>query len=269
MNNREIVNRSKKILTNKFTGMEKENVSNAIMNKFQFKIKNNTGATRKLAIVPAYLTTIISNSKFTGSGDAEVFKKEMEDILNPGKIEVIKNVDFVGQATTKENVIQFSALTTLVEYIAGRLATPQGDIDQKLIMPVDALVAAGYPVDVILQDQTIQIDNKDFVMEAANPSKKIYDFLTYIKTNPCLLKEVTIISTDKSAFSTDMEVAILDPFKRNPEQLIDMNQFYSKYQIAEDRIDLRFDKGELELSDVLLWTMNVPADAEMSIILRF
>ena len=169
----------------------------------------------------------------------------------------------------KGSFVKSDGIYELITYISQKLASPLGNIDQKYLASVDGLVAAGYPVDVVLQDGVIEIDGNDFAMEAANPSKKIYDFLTYIKTNPCLLKEVTIISSDKSAFSTDMEVAILDPFKRNPEQLIDMNQFYSKYQIAEDRIDLRFDKGELELSDVLLWTMNVPDNAEMSIILRF
>ncbi|MBN2776242.1 MAG: hypothetical protein JXR36_01285 [Bacteroidales bacterium] len=249
--------------------MEKENVSNAIMNKFQFKIKNNTGATRKLAIVPSYLVFIKSEVEFSGNGDPASLKAAMDAIINNGKKDVVKSVDFVGETTAQENVVSADAIALLVDYLSQKLAFPTGTVSNKQIASTGALNAAGYAVDVILQDQTVQIDNKDFVMEAANPSKKIYDFLTYIKTNPCLLKEVTIISTDKSAFSTDMEVAILDPFKRNPEQLIDMNQFYSKYQIAEDRIDLRFDKGELELSDVLLWTMNVPDNAEMSIILRF
>lgn len=217
-----------------------ENVSKAIMNKFGFTVTNNTTSSKRLAIIPSYLNRL--GITLTGSvSDAEF----------------VSDVDFAGESVTKK-----SALTSVINATA---VLHHHD--------TTALNAAGYPVDVILDDATVDFIEEDkstktFAMAALNSTKKIIDFLEYIKTNPINVKNLTIISSDKTAFSADQEVAKLNPFTREKEVLIDNNMFYNKFQVAEDRIEVQFD-NELELSDVLLWVMTVPAGAKMDIILRF
>ncbi|MDD3687689.1 MAG: hypothetical protein PHE56_13105, partial [Bacteroidales bacterium] len=190
-----------------------------------------------------------------------VVAKAISEIVFDDQQVVVTSVDFTAETVGQEKTI--GKVTSKVEKeVLAKVAVSQHRHNTA------ALKAAGYTVDTILDDATVKIDDGDFIMSAANPSKKIGDFLDYIKTNPIMVKEMTIVSSDKAAFSTDMEVATLNPFKRNPEELIDINKFFSKYQQVEDRIDIQFDQP-LEISDVLLWTMNVPDGAKMQITLRF
>lgn len=133
----------------------------------------------------------------------------------------------------------------------------------------ELLVNKGYPVDVVLADETVAFDNKNFAMSASDPSVRIEDFLDYIKTNPTPLKGMTIIASDKMAFETSMKVAKLNPFGREKEEQIDLGRFFNKFQNQDDRIDISFTGSELELSDDLLWTVNVPAGVTMDFSLYF
>lgn len=134
---------------------------------------------------------------------------------------------------------------------------------------VTALRAAGYMVDTVLDDANVKFEDGYIEMSTGNPTKTIRDFLHYIKTNPTLLKEMSIVSDTQDSFDTDMEVCELNPFTRNKEELIDISKFFDKYQQQSDRIDASFGNNELEVSDVLLWTVNVPAGSTMKITLRF
>lgn len=135
----------------------------------------------------------------------------------------------------------------------------------------ELLVNKGYPVDVVLADETVAFDSpfKTLIMSASDPSVKIEDFLNYIKTNPTPLKGMTIIASDKMAFETSMKVAKLNPFGREKEEQIDLGRFFNKFQNQNDRIDISFTGSELELSDDLLWTVNVPAGVAMDFSLYF
>ena len=129
----------------------------------------------------------------------------------------------------------------------------------------------GYPVDVVLADETVAFNDptRTLTMSASDPSVKIEDFLNYIKTNPTPLKGMTIIASDKMAFETSMKVAKLNPFGREKEEQIDLGRFFNKFQNQDDRIDVSFTGSELELSDDLLWTVNVPAGVTMDFSLYF
>ncbi|NLB85738.1 MAG: hypothetical protein GX793_01620 [Bacteroidales bacterium] len=135
----------------------------------------------------------------------------------------------------------------------------------------ELLVNKGYPVDVVLADETVAFDDptKTLIMSASDPSVKIEDFLNYIKTNPTPLKGITIIASNKMAFETSMKVAKLNPFGREKEEQIDLGRFFNKFQNQDDRIDVSFTGSELELSDDLLWTVNVPAGVTMDFSLYF
>lgn len=234
--------------------MNTEKVSGAIQNKFQFNLENQTGEVRKIALIPGYMSTV-------GFDVVSEVAKAISEIAFDDQQEVVTSVDFTAETSQKEKTIGRVISKGEKAFISGVTVSQHRH-------NTAALKAAGYNVDTILDDATVVFKGGDFIMSAANPSKKIGDFLDYIKTNPIMVKEMTIVSSDKAAFSTDMEVAILDPFKRNPEELIDINKFFSKYQQVEDRIDIQFDQP-LEISDVLLWTMNVPDGAKMQITLRF
>ena len=135
----------------------------------------------------------------------------------------------------------------------------------------ELLVNKGYPVDVVLADETVAFNDptRTLTMSASDPSVKIEDFLNYIKTNPTPLKGMTIIASDKMAFETSMKVAKLNPFGREKEEQIDLGRFFNKFQNQDDRIDVSFTGSELELSDDLLWTVNVPAGVTMDFSLYF
>ena len=135
----------------------------------------------------------------------------------------------------------------------------------------ELLVNKGYPVDVVLADETVVFDDptKTLTMSASDPSVRIEDFLNYIKTNPTPLNGITIIASDKMAFETSMKVAKLNPFGREKEEQIDLGRFFNKFQNQDDRIDVSFTGSELELSDDLLWTVNVPAGVTMDFSLYF
>ena len=133
----------------------------------------------------------------------------------------------------------------------------------------ELLVNKGYPVDVVLADESVKVSGSDIIMSASDPSVRIEDFLSYIKTNPTPLKGMTIIASDKMAFETSMKVAKLNPFGREKEEQIDLGRFFNKFQNQDDRIDISFTGSELELSDDLLWTVNVPAGVTMDFSLYF
>ena len=209
--------------------MNEEHISKAIRNQFKFKIVNDAGETVRVALIPAYLQKM------------NVTTEEKE---------VVVDVDVDGKVVKKEEVKIIKSIT---------YSSPE------------LLVNKGYPVDVVLADETVAFDDPDktLTMSASDPSVKIEDFLNYIKTNPTPLKGMTIIASDKMAFETSMKVAKLNPFGREKEEQIDLGRFFNKFQNQDDRIDISFTGSELELSDDLLWTVNVPAGVTMDFSLYF
>lgn len=209
--------------------MNEEHISKAIRNQFKFKLANGTGKTVRVALIPAYLQKM--NAKVTE------LKVVVGAELNNGELKL-----------KFDEIVKLEAIT---------YSSPE------------LLVNKGYPVDVVLADETVEFDGKTFVMSASDPSVKIEDFLNYIKTNPTPLKGVSIIASDKMAFETSMKVAKLNPFGREKEEQIDLGRFFNKFQNQDDRIDISFTGSELEISDDLLWTVNVPAGVAMDFSLYF
>lgn len=209
--------------------MNEEHISKAIRNQFKFKLANGTGKTVRVALIPAYLQKM--NAKVTE------LKVVVGAELNNGELKL-----------KFDEIVKLEAIT---------YSSPE------------LLVNKGYPVDVVLADETVEFDGKTFVMSASDPSVKIEDFLNYIKTNPTPLKGVSIIASDKMAFETSMKVAKLNPFGREKEEQIDLGRFFNKFQNQDDRIDISFTGSELEISDDLLWTVNVPAGVTMDFSLYF
>jgi hypothetical protein len=210
--------------------MNEEHISKAIRNQFKFKLVNRTGKTVRVALIPAYLQKM------------NVITEEKE---------VVVDVDVEEKVVEKKEVKIIKSIT---------YSSPE------------LLVNKGYPVDVVLADETVAVfgdPTKTLIMSASDPSVKIEDFLNYIKTNPTPLKGLTIIASDKMAFETSMKVAKLNPFGREKEEQIDLGRFFNKFQNQDDRIDVSFTGSELELSDDLLWIVNVPNSVTMDFSLYF
>lgn len=209
--------------------MNEEHISKAIRNQFKFKLANSAGKTVRVALIPAYLRKL------------DIIKRD---------IVVVVGIDDDGKGITEE-----------IRIITGlTFSSPE------------LLVNKGYPVDVVLADETVKVGlgaTDIIAMSASDPSVRIEDFLDYIKTNPTPLKGMTIIASDKMAFETSMKVAKLNPFGREKEEQIDLGRFFNKFQNQDDRIDISFTGSELELSDDLLWTVNVPAGVTMDFSLYF
>ena len=209
--------------------MNEEHISKAIRNQFKFKLENGASKTVRVALIPAYLQKMNVKTRI---------------------VDVVIGIDGDGEPET--SVIEMPVGVTY--------SNPE------------LLVNKGYPVDVVLADEAVRVGdgmNDVIVMSASDPSVRIEDFLNYIKTNPIPLKGMTIIASDKMAFETSMKVAKLNPFGREKEEQIDLGRFFNKFQNQDDRIDVSFTGSELELSDDLLWTVNVPTGVTMDFSLYF
>ena len=197
-------------------------------------------------------------------------------IRNQFKFKIVNDAgETVRVALIPAYLQKMNAVTEEKEVVVGK--DEDGNlITEKIAIPKslsysspELLVNKGYPVDVVLCDETFVTDEGTLVMSASDPSVRIEDFLNYIKTNPTPLKGMTIIASDKMAFETSMKVAKLNPFGREKEEQIDLGRFFNKFQNQDDRIDISFTGSELELSDDLLWTVNVPAGVTMDFSLYF
>jgi len=208
-----------------------ENVTKAIVDQFAFNVANNTNSVKKLAIIPAYLQAM-----------------KFESI----KETVVKSVNFTDSTVETVEISQIKNFRMSDPYMLNK---------------------AGYSADVVLTDETAIFkegaDNKTFAMSSADASKTIYDFLTYIKTNPTPLKEMHIFSNNKMAFNTMVEVVKVTPFSKGKSERIDLNRFFSRFQNQDDRICVDFKGNELELSDDLLMTIDVHANTSMQIAFTF
>lgn len=111
-------------------------------------------------------------------------------------------------------------------------------------------------------------DKFSYTCASADPSRKIKQFLDYLKLNPVRLKNIEIASSNANAFDTNMMLTYVNPFFKNAEQQIDLSVFYSLYQEATDRVRVDVD-GKVELSDLSLLTAVIPANTEMKFIMRF
>ncbi len=134
-----------------------------------------------------------------------------------------------------------------------------------------SLKRAGFNVDCVLADEEAIVEGtkSTIAMKPGNPDYSIMNLREYIKTNPSVLKKMTIVSNDQTAFDTDMEITELNPFDKNKQQTLDLSNFFDRYQYQSDRIDLLFKETGLELSDTLLWIVTIPSTCTMKFILYF
>ncbi len=135
----------------------------------------------------------------------------------------------------------------------------------KTLCAPDSLVAAGYPVDACADDGTY--DN--IIFSGNDTSKTIRSFRDYMHLNPRPLKGLQIVGPNAAAFNPTMKVTASSPFQRAAEKDINLIDFFSAYQYQDDRVMIDFSANELEISDITMLIVNIPANTQMSFILKF
>jgi hypothetical protein len=135
----------------------------------------------------------------------------------------------------------------------------------KTLCAPDALVAAGYPVDACADDGTYN----NIVFSGNDASKTIRSFRDYMHLNPRPLKGLQIVAPNANAFNTTMKVTASSPFQRAAEKDINIIDFFSAYQYQDDRVMIDFSANELEVSDITMLIVNIPAQTKMSFIMKF
>lgn len=134
----------------------------------------------------------------------------------------------------------------------------------------DLLSSAGYPVDAVLA--TLPEDQNDDLVIVPNDSKKsIESFKRYFRSNPHFIKNiiVTIGGNDPNAFSSVINFQNkMYPFKSMAKNEIDMTKYYDRMQYSQNKIEIPFAEGEVEISDQLWMDICVPADTTYKIVIE-
>lgn len=128
-----------------------------------------------------------------------------------------------------------------------------------------ALAAEGYIVDSVLCDAT----DSNVSMRSVDSSKSIAHVMEYFRYNQRYVKKVTIASNNVAAYNTSMSMCSLNPFHKEAERDIDLNQYYKTSQYQNDKIEIEYTEGELQINDCLFWAINVPSSTTLQITIEF
>lgn len=134
----------------------------------------------------------------------------------------------------------------------------------------DLLSSAGYPVDAVLATLPEDQDN-DLVIVPNDSKKSIESFKRYFRSNPHFIKNiiVTIGGNDPNAFSSVINFQNkMYPFKSMAKNEIDMTKYYDRMQYSQNKIEIPFAEGEVEISDQLWMDICVPADTTYKIVIE-
>jgi hypothetical protein len=124
---------------------------------------------------------------------------------------------------------------------------------------------AGYTVDACADDGSYGLIN----FSSTDKSKTIRSFHDYMHLNPRPLKGLQVIAPNAAAFDTTMMVTASNPFQKPAEKEIHLIDFFSAYQYQNDRIMIDFSANELEISDITMLIVNIPASTDMSFVMKF
>lgn len=148
-----------------------------------------------------------------------------------------------------------------------------------------ALVRAGYPVDVVLDDMTdaevveggIKFGEKSqanpqpcIFIQSVDSSLSIRHALDFLKLNPRFIKSITINTNNKALYSASLSVCSINPFHRENERSFNLNDYYSVNQYQDDKVVINFQPEQLEWNDMLYLAINgIPPQCEARICVEF
>ncbi|MBO7201861.1 MAG: hypothetical protein J6V54_10780 [Bacteroidales bacterium] len=133
------------------------------------------------------------------------------------------------------------------------------------------LSAAGYPVDAVLATLP-ETENEDLVIMPNDNKKSIESFKRYFRTNPHFIKNIIVTiggTNDPNAFNSVINFQNkMYPFKSMAKNEIDMSKYYDRMQYSQNKIEIPFSEGEVEISDQLWMDICVPADTTYKIVIE-
>lgn len=179
---------------------------------------------------------------------------------------------FFGFSVTNNGANNIAMALVPANFDTERYVIDNGDV-VKTYDNITALNTAGYNVGAVLADGTTNATINGKTVNVTNaptdPTRTIKQFLDYIKFNPQPLKHLDIVTSNTNMWAGNMEITFCNPFFQNKTQRINMNTFFSRFQYQSDRLGIDFAGNNLEFSDLLLWTVTIPAGATVQFILTF
>lgn len=138
---------------------------------------------------------------------------------------------------------------------------------------VAALVREGHAADVVLDDATVDLTiggvSGSVVMGCVDTTHSVYHTKEHLSKNSRWIKKITIAASSTTAYQTSMSVATLSPYRQTPEEVIDLNQYYRVDQYQNDKIELEFDREQLQWNDDFFWAINIPGGVTEQITVEF
>lgn len=130
-----------------------------------------------------------------------------------------------------------------------------------------ALIDSGIVVDAIVDDGIWDLDNGEgaVTIYGNEPTKKIRDFLEYIKFYTPTLSLITIHSANVAAYRGSLRLQQPNPYYDSQRMPVDLNRYFSVMQYHDNKIDIPFSGVDLKLTPDLLFIMPVPANSIVSI----
>jgi len=130
-----------------------------------------------------------------------------------------------------------------------------------------ALIDAGIIVDAVIDDDTWALDGGagNFTAYSTDPSKKIRDFLEYIKFYTRSLDKILIHSANIATYRNSIRLQQPNPYYDSQRMPIDLNQYFRVDQYQDDKIELDFTGIDLQVTPDLLLLLPIPANSTVSI----
>lgn len=128
----------------------------------------------------------------------------------------------------------------------------------------DAIVAAGYACDAVLDDGTILTG---VVVTAANSKMNVKQFRNYILQQPRVLIDMTIQANNVAAFNNVIEVVKCSPLSGSPSQYLPLTDFLSVDQQSTNKINITGINLELMFDTLML--MPVENGHTLTVSFRF
>ena len=175
-------------------------------------------------------------------------------------------------ADTSKSIAIFSGIYDFTNVILSAQITNGVDKGYSAVMTGinDILTAAGNPVDAVLA-YCPEGQNDDIVMVPNDNKKSIESFKSYFRSNPHFIKNIiiTIAGNDPNAFNSVINFQNkMYPYKSMAKNEIDLSKYYDRMQYSQNKIEIPFAEGEVEISDQLWMDICVPADTTYKIVIE-
>lgn len=135
---------------------------------------------------------------------------------------------------------------------------------------VAALEHEGYKCDCVLAQKDYTVNGTDTVkISTVDSSKSLQHAINYLRLNPRNVKKITFATRNTAFYNTSMSLCSLNPFHKEAEREIDLNQYYLTSQFQRDKIELFYNNGEFQINDCLFWAINVPSNTMLQVTIEF